>query len=45
MRAIGRSDPASAAALVAECRTDLTAFRDGSPRTDDVAILAVRRAR
>jgi len=45
IRATVRSGSTSAASLVAECRTDLTAFREGSPRTDDVAILAVRRAR
>ena len=39
------ADRTSAAALVAECRTDLMAFREGSPRTDDVTILAVRRTR
>ena len=45
MRATTRTAGASAATLVAECRSDLTAFRAGSPRTDDVAILAVQRAR
>ncbi|OLD16828.1 MAG: hypothetical protein AUJ01_09875 [Acidobacteria bacterium 13_1_40CM_3_65_5] len=45
MRATTRAAGTSAAALVAECRSDLTAFRAGSPRTDDMAILAVQRAR
>jgi sigma-B regulation protein RsbU (phosphoserine phosphatase) len=44
VRAITRTAPASAADLVAQCRTELTAFRGGRPRTDDVTILAVRRS-
>jgi len=45
MRVTTQTAAASAAALVAECRSDLTAFRAGFPRTDDMAILAVQRAR
>jgi len=44
-RVATRMEGATAAAVVAECRDDLASFRAGSRRTDDVAILAIQRAR
>jgi len=40
-----REPRGSAADLVLACRRDLTAFRGGSARVDDVAMLAIQRAR
>lgn len=45
LRAAARSARASAENLVSECRSDVTSFRAGWPRADDVTILAVRRSR
>jgi sigma-B regulation protein RsbU (phosphoserine phosphatase) len=43
-RTMAREASGSASELVTTCRTDVATFRGGAPRSDDLTILAVRRA-